>query len=358
MVITGIGSDYDRANAVREFDESKIGVKGLVDSGIVNIPNFFIHPPDKRPKASYAVDTHLQVPIIDLEGLNGNRREEIVEEIRKASETWGFFQTVNHGIPIHVLDEMIEGVCSFYELPKEVKMEFYTRDPKRRVKFYANFDLFRSQAANWRDSLTCTLDGLDPEELPPLCRDITIDYTKHVKKLGDTLFGLLSEAIGLDSDYFEIIKCQESMATVSHFYPPCPEPELTLGTSKHSDSAFLNILLQDHIGGLQVLHGQSWVDVTPVLGALVVNIGDLLQLITNDKLKSVKHRVLANHVGTRVSVACFFNGSSEEKAYEPIMELLSDENPPLYKQVIVKDFLAYFYSEGLDGKPALDYYRL
>ncbi|XP_077241998.1 1-aminocyclopropane-1-carboxylate oxidase homolog 1-like [Tasmannia lanceolata] len=357
-LIAGIGSDYDRTKAVQEFDDSKIGVKGLVDSGLIKIPRFFIHPLENRPKASDSSNTHHQVPIIDLEGIKGDRRSDIIDEIRTASETWGFFQMVNHGIPIQVLDEMIEGIRSFNEQPNEVKMEFYSRDPKRRVKFSTNFDLFRSRAANWRDSLLCVFNGLDPEELPPLCREIIINYAKHIKRLGDTVFELLSESIGLGPDYLKRIECQESLVMVSHYYPTCPEPELTLGTSKHTDSAFLNILLQDHIGGLQVLHQQCWVNVPPLRGALVVNIGDILQLITNDKLKSVKHRVLASHVGPRVSVASFFVGSSEEKPYGPIKELLCDENPPLYREALVQDIRAYFFAEGLDGKPALDYYKL
>ncbi|KAK7393673.1 hypothetical protein VNO78_22236 [Psophocarpus tetragonolobus] len=62
----------------------------------------------------------------------------------------------------------------------------------------------------------------------------------------------------------------------SHYYPSCPEPELTLGTTKHADPDFITVLLQDHIGGLQVLHQDTLMDVNPVSGALVVNIGDFL----------------------------------------------------------------------------------
>ncbi|TKY68838.1 1-aminocyclopropane-1-carboxylate oxidase-like 1 [Spatholobus suberectus] len=73
--------------------------------------------------------------------------------------------------------------------------------------------------------------------------------------------------------------------------------ELTMGTPMHSDDDFLTVLLQDHIGGLQVRYHDKWIDINPVPGALVVNIGDLLQLITNDRFKSAEQRVLANHVG-------------------------------------------------------------
>ena len=111
------------------------------------------------------------------------------------------------------------------------------------------------------------------------CRDIMLEYTKHVMKLGNLLFELLSEALGLDPNYLNEMRCNEGLALVGHYYPSCPEPELTLGATKHTDNDFITVLLQDHIGGLQVLHENRWIDVSPVPGALVVNIGDLLQVI-------------------------------------------------------------------------------
>lgn len=104
-----------------------------------------------------------------------------------------------------------------------------------------------------------------------------LEYSKEVKKLGNLLFELLSEALDLNPDHLNALGCTEGHALLSHYYPACPEPEKTLGGSKHADYGFLTVLLQDSMGGLQVVYGNEWVDVPPVRGALVVNIGDLLQ---------------------------------------------------------------------------------
>lgn len=96
-------------------------------------------------------------------------------------------------------------------------------------------------------------------------------------KIGKLLFELLSEALGLSPNYLNDIGCSEGLALGSHYYPPCPQPNLTLGTSEHSDNVFITVLFQDHIGGLQIRHQKKWVDVPPVTGALVVNVGELMQ---------------------------------------------------------------------------------
>lgn len=123
-----------------------------------------------------------------------------------------------------------------------------------------------------------------------LYRDIIIEYSKQVMNLGRSIFELLSEALGLSSNYLNDMGCSEGLAVLCHCYPACPEPEVTLGASKHADYDFLTILLQDQIGGLQVLYDQNhWVDVPPVPGALVVNIGDLTQvsiLSNNDQVEN------------------------------------------------------------------------
>ncbi|KAE9455444.1 hypothetical protein C3L33_12657, partial [Rhododendron williamsianum] len=265
--------NYNRKEELKAFDDSKAGVKGLIDAG----------------------------SCFDLSSIGGSDgREKVANEVRIASKEWGFFQVVNHGIPLNVLEEMIHGVRMFHEQDPEVKKSWYTRDPTKRVRYGSNLDLYASKSANWGDTLNISMlvsDKLDPDEIPIACRAATIKYMKYVTDLGTTLFELLSEALGLKHDHLNTLECGKGRTLVCNYYPACPEPELTLGISKHSDPVFLTVLLQDQLGGLQVMFNNQWVNVQPISGDK-----------SNDKFKSVAHRVLANLAGPRISVACFFNG--------------------------------------------------
>ncbi|KAM5561196.1 1-aminocyclopropane-1-carboxylate oxidase [Rosa sericea] len=358
----GSGS-YDRAKEVKEFDETKAGVKGLIDSGGTKVPKFLVHPPENLSSSSTPTSRDFQVPLIDLDGFDEDlRRVQIVEEIHKASETWGFFQMVNHGVPNRVIDNLLQAIREFHEQPKEMKMKWYSRDSKQRVRYYCNGDLLVAKTANWRDSIAFDFqDGpLDPEALPSVCRQAVQEYIEHLINLRDVLSSLLSEALGISSDYLAGIECMKSETLVCHYYPVCPEPDLTIGTTNHSDPSSLTILLQDNIGGLQVLHQGHWVDLPPRHGALVANIGDLMQLITNDKFKSVEHRVLAGRIGPRISAACFLYPSATHrfKPYGPIKEFLSSDDLPIYRETHLGEYLAYYRSKGLDGNSALSHFKL
>eukprot|EP00258_Populus_trichocarpa_P049011 XP_024465030.1 1-aminocyclopropane-1-carboxylate oxidase homolog 1 [Populus trichocarpa] len=360
-----LDSSSDRTSELKAFDETKAGVKGLVDAGITKVPWIFHHPPDDLDKTLIvATDGKFRFPIIDLEGVRKDpfQRKEIVERVRDASETWGFFEVVNHGIPVSVLEEMKDGVCRFYEQDVELKKEYFSRDYTRKVIYNSNFDLYTASSTNWRDTVSYIMAPGPPmpEELPAACRDILMEYSKAVMNLGNLLLELLSEALGLNPNYLKDIDCAKGLAVLCHYYPACPQPELTLRATKHSDNDFLTVLLQDQIGGLQILHQNQWVDVPPTPGALVINIGDLMQLISNDKFISVEHWVLANCKGPRVSVACFFSTflTPSPRFYGPMKELLSEENLPKYRETTVRDYCAHYNEKGLGRTSALLDFKL
>ncbi|CAA2958339.1 deacetoxyvindoline 4-hydroxylase-like [Olea europaea subsp. europaea] len=352
----------DRIKELKEFEETKSGVKGLVDSGIVKIPKIFIRPDDELAGETNHGRSNIQVPTIDLTGIetDHDHRKEIINDLTQASKDCGFFQVLNHGIPPSVLDGMLEGIRRFHEQDAEIKKEFYSRDRLKKVKYSSNIDLYHSSSANWRDTLTISLmvsDRVEPDELPAVCSS-TMEYIDQVTKLGELLFKLLAEALGLKQERLVEMGCAEGRTFVCHYYPACPEPELTLGTSKHTDPCFLTILLQDQIGGLQVLNNNHWIDVQPLAGSLVINIGDLFQIISNDEFKSAEHRVVANQVGPRISTACFFTGIvAPPKMYGPIEELITEENPPIYEEFTVSNYISKFFSKAID-KSSLDEFKL
>ncbi|XP_026459299.1 1-aminocyclopropane-1-carboxylate oxidase homolog 1-like [Papaver somniferum] len=248
---------YDRNKELKAFDETKTGVKGIVDLGIEKIPQMLVRTQDEFTEDLAYTDAtrdQFQTPVIDLQGID-YRRSEIIDEIRRASMTWGFFQLVNHEIPVSVTNEMIEGIRRFHEGDIEVKKRLYVKEMmSQKVQYYSNYDLNESRSANWRDTFRCRLlnpDPIDPQLLPETCRDIIVEYWKHIMSLGDILAELFSEALGLHKDH---LKCMDCTQYLGHYYPPCPEPELTMGSTKHADQSFFTILLQDQVAGLQFLH--------------------------------------------------------------------------------------------------------
>uniref|UniRef100_A0A803PZH2 Fe2OG dioxygenase domain-containing protein n=1 Tax=Cannabis sativa TaxID=3483 RepID=A0A803PZH2_CANSA len=316
---------YDRAKALKAFDDTKAGVKGLVDAGIDTLPQIFVMPPEDI--SSNMSDDHLawpqfEVPTVDLKNMDDDswRQKKIIDEIREACESWGFFKVINHGIQQDVMDEMIDG----------------------------------AKSANWRDTLMCLMAPNPPkqEEYQAACTDIMVQYSKQLKKLGDTLFRLISQALDLDPNHLEDMECAKGHVIFCHYYPACPESDKTIGHAKRTDPTFLTVLLQDQTGGLQVLHQNHWIDISPRKGTLVINVGDLSQLISNGKFKNVEHRVLANSTSPRISVAYLFTTHFEEseKFYGPIKELVTYESPPLYKET---NFCTCSVTEGERSKPVL-----
>ncbi|KAK6139956.1 hypothetical protein DH2020_026332 [Rehmannia glutinosa] len=350
---------YDRMKEVKEFDESKMGVKGLSDSGVSTIPRMFLHPPESLSGLRNPSSPSIQIPIIDL----SNERTEIVRQIRDAATTWGFFQVTNHGIPNSALNDTVSAIKSFHEQPKEAKSKFYSRGELGGVMYASNNDLYRAEAASWHDSLQVWMapEAAPAEEIPEICRKEVVEWDAHVKNVADKVMELLGLGLGLDAGKFKELTFSDGRAMVGHIYPYCPQPDLTLGITPHTDPGIITVLLQNEIQGLQVKHGDDWVDVKPIPGGLIINIGDFLQIVSNGEYKSVQHRVLANAAKEpRISIVTFINLVKwrDSGSYGPLPELLTLEKPAIYRDFTRQEFLENFYSKGLDSKSLVEKIKL
>ncbi|KAK4357042.1 hypothetical protein RND71_022652 [Anisodus tanguticus] len=175
-------SEYDRKREIQAFDDTNAGVKGLLDAGITRLPRIFLHNQYVAEKKSDSeIVTKFSIPVINLEGLRKSaaQRAYTVRGIKDACENWGYFQIVHHEIPSIVLEKVLEGVCHFHEQDFDVKKEFYSRDVTRKFSYNSNFDLHKTRADNWRDTLSCAIapNPPDPKEMAEL---ITNDKFKSV----------------------------------------------------------------------------------------------------------------------------------------------------------------------------------
>ncbi|KAK5840877.1 1-aminocyclopropane-1-carboxylate oxidase homolog isoform X1 [Gossypium arboreum] len=110
-------NNYDKEKELKAFDNSKAGVKGLVGAGITKVPRMFIRSDISSNTLETTKKTQYNIPVIDLQGIEDDprRHKEISDQVRHASETWGFFQIVNHGIPVSVLEDHIGGLQVLHE---------------------------------------------------------------------------------------------------------------------------------------------------------------------------------------------------------------------------------------------------
>ncbi|KAJ6385809.1 hypothetical protein OIU77_028892 [Salix suchowensis] len=168
-----------------------------------------------------------------------------------------------------------------------------------------------------------------PSELRELCQE----YTRQVEKLAFKLLELISLSLGLPADRLNgYFKDQISFARFNH-YPPCPAPHLALGVGRHKDGGALTILSQDDVGGLQIGRRSDgeWIPVKPIPDAFIINIGNCMQVWSNDLYWSAEHRVVVNSQRERLSIPFFFF-PSHYVDIKPLDELINEQNPAKYKE--------------------------
>ncbi|KAL6981343.1 hypothetical protein U1Q18_022972 [Sarracenia purpurea var. burkii] len=166
------------------------------------------------------------------------------------------------------------------------------------------------------------------------------NYAEAVEVLQKQLMGVVLGSLGLSSDYLLEDIEESSQVMAVNCYPACPEPGLTLGMPPHSDYGLLTILIQSH-PGLQIMgHEKNWHPVPVIEGALIVQLGDEMEVMSNGQYKSVVHRATVHSEKTRLSIASLHSLALEKKAV-PAPELVDEKHPLSYKEGSFSDFLDY-----------------
>ncbi|XP_062098364.1 feruloyl CoA ortho-hydroxylase F6H1-3-like [Humulus lupulus] len=362
---------------VTEFVIHKgFGVKGLSESGLRTLPKQYIQPLEERVFTTVSNNGHDQatmagksIPIIDMSNWEDPKT---ANSICEAAEKWGFFQIVNHGIPLEVIEGVEKATHRFFELPAEEKNRFSKENSSSNsVRYGTSFTPMAEKALEWKDylSLFYVSDDEASQLWPSPCKDDLLEYMKKTETVIKRLLEVLMKRLNVT----KLDKAKESMLMGSkrinlNFYPICPNPDLTVGVGRHSDVSTLTILLQDEIGGLYVRveeeeeeeeenNNNKWVHVPPMKGSLVINIGDALQIMSNGRYKSVEHRVVANGNNDRISVPIFVNPKPSD-LISPFPQVLANGEKALYKQVLYSDYVKHFFRKAHDGKQTVDFAKI
>ncbi|XP_057745814.1 protein DMR6-LIKE OXYGENASE 1-like [Arachis stenosperma] len=335
-----------------------------------HVPLNFIRPLNDRPNLQNlqsSNDNNESIPIIDLQGLDedndASNRSQTIHNVGQACQDYGFFQILNHGVPEDVVGKMMKVAKAFFDLPASERMKNYSDDPSKTMRLSTSFNVKTEKVANWRDFLRLHCHPLEDyiqewPTNPPSFREDVGEYSKHMRKLSLKLLEAISESLELEKDYMEKALGKHGQHMAINYYPPCPEPDLTYGLPAHADPNAITILLQNHVPGLQVLKDGHWVTVKHVPNTFIVNIGDQIQVISNDKYKSVLHRALVNCEKERMSIPTFYC-PSPEALVGPAPQLIDQHNnPPKYTNFTYAEYYHKFWNRGLSKETCVDLFKL
>ncbi|KAH9318873.1 hypothetical protein KI387_020642, partial [Taxus chinensis] len=173
-----------------------------------------------------------------------------------------------------------------------------------------------------------------------------LEYAEAAREVCFKLLQLIVGSLGLPDEHLNQYFEDDMNFVRLNCYPECLIPELALGAGRHKDPGALTLLYQDQVGGLQVKRKDNgqWLPVQPLPDSFVVNVGDCMQVWSNDRYESVEHRVVVNDTRRRLSIPFFFN-PSQYVMVKPLEELVSEEDPPKYREYS----LGKFYKQRKEG---------
>ncbi len=282
------------------------------------------------------------VPVLDIGRL---MERATLAELDAACRDWGIFHVVGHGIPDAVTAQLFSQVRAFFSRPLE---------EKRRIERSANnpwgfFD--RELTKNRRDLKEiydvgpaggATIAPQWPDDMPGF-RDAVQTWYRYSERLARRLLDAIAVNLGVVPDVLEsaIGKDHTSFLRLNHYPAATGDAagEHGLGISPHTDAGALTVLRQDDQPGLEVLRDGAWHLVEPRPDALVINIGDVVQVWSNDRYMAALHRVLASGATPRFSVPFFLNPAYRAD-YAPLPTTVSANHPARYRAINWGEFRA------------------
>ncbi|CDG22338.1 Iron/ascorbate-dependent oxidoreductase [Xenorhabdus poinarii G6] len=305
------------------------------------------------------------IPVLKLNMLDGysDKNNQFISLLTEAAHDVGFFYLSDHGVSPSFLEKVRELTRKFFLLPEKEKLSIaminsphfrgYNRAGNERTNGNADwreqFDIGAEREPHNvtdNDPIWLGLHGYNqwPESLPEL-KNVMLAYNDILTNISLKLLRALATGLGLPNHSFDEIYGETPNEHIKLIkYPHSGSIKETQGVGAHKDSGLLTLILQDENKGLQVeISDNKWIDVPPINGTFVVNLGELLELATNGYLRATVHRVLTpDEQRDRFSIAYFLGASLDSivPVFDLPKELTSgrsliktDPNNPLLRNV-------------------------
>ena len=292
----------------------------------------------------------MSIPLIDLHVASAGQLARSIDDALCGA---GFFAITGHGVPAAVTAGAFDAGHRFFALEESAKRRWHVEQSRHKRGFdpigWQSLD--PAQPPDVKESFYLGVEAIAPnqwpdEKLVPGFRAACKAYSAQMETLARRLMALFERALGLPSGHFNSFMHQPTCTTRLLHYPPQPAQAAPgqIGCGAHTDWGALTLLAQDDAGGLQVrLKSGDWLDVTPIPGALVVNVGDMTQRWTNDRWPSTLHRVINRHSGRdRWSIAYFFDLDAQA-VIEPLPGCVGESHPARYGPITAGEHLVEMY---------------
>ncbi|WP_299241375.1 2-oxoglutarate and iron-dependent oxygenase domain-containing protein [uncultured Aquimarina sp.] len=301
------------------------------------------------------------IPSVDLSDFlseDPSRKQKFVDEIGKAYEEIGFVALKNHFLSDNLVEELYKEVKAFFALPLEDKQK-YEIEGLGGQRGYISFGKEHAKGKKEGDLKEFWHFGQEPsedanliEEYPPNViveelKDFNLtgmEAYRMLEKTGIYVLRALSIYIGLDEFYFDHWASNgNSILRPIHYPPITEEPKGAVRAGAHGDINLITLLMGASTGGLQVQRKDGeWIDAIPQEDELVINVGDMLERHTNNKLRSTIHKVInppkEQWGKPRYSIPFFMHPRSDMKL-NCLEECITEDNPKQYEDITAGDFL-------------------